>query len=858
MKFSNVAWCGLVLLLGFATHSPAAKRRSRRVLLTPANGYGAYHYPAQKWRATLGMQGDVAPAIADLDLDGTQDIIFQAVDGNRLVRLTDDGRVVWRVNLPEPEQVPDFGLAQTGVTLGDVNRDGALDILLTEGKILLCFSPEGKERWRRTFGEAIFSQPTIADLEGDGKPEILVGANDNKLHVLTSDGKDKWNFATKSWIVGGVSVGDFDGDGKLETVFGSMDYKIYCLDAKGLKKWEFATEEWVETAPVIADVDRDGKLEVLGVSDDGKFYCLSNLGTLKWQVELSSEKMPLRTYLAVGDLDHDGTLETIVPTSSGVAAINAFGDLLWQAPTSPVTGSPLVIDLNGDGWQEVVFATKDGQLMALNSSAQTRWQVSLGQVVEATPAICDADHDGKYEIYVANLMQSSRNSGFFTQYEITAPGGNGQWTSLHGDPYRTGFGTNAADFGRAQHRGGDYATDWEPFGVGARPKTGLQPPRQLRVAALPLDDAKGNRDGALDPGETATLKVRVSNVGRGPSYENLLTLDLGQSPLTINRNSLYIGWIAPGATKTATFRLTAPPLSQILDKMRQTTFRDVAAEEEYLPSSPLKIQAARSLPRTAKKLRNLKFETIDLKVLESGVLAAVSRAKVFNVPPLPPELTITQRQLLDGKSTLTAGNGNRRLDAGETAVLRLLLTNTNLTTAKRATVRLTSSTNDVLVTTPLATMENVVPYGGRWVSFGLRVARQTKLRRADLQLTTQTVTEKLGPAPPQVQTLSFPLNPTTLDTVPPEIQMISPATRIASLRGTWATVSGVIGDSSGMATFQFEHKNVPLSALKSAGAGKWRFSFVRALKLGENVFPLSATDNAGNTSTTWVRVVRKP
>jgi outer membrane protein assembly factor BamB len=850
----------LALALAALLTAPCAdaqKRKSRRQLLRPASGYGIGHYPVLKWRTTLGMEGNATPAIADLDLDGAMDIVFPTVNGNQLCRLTDNGRVVWRVGLPELEEVPDVGVANSGVTLGDVNRDGTLDILLTAGKTLLCFAPDGKERWRRTFKEAILSQPTIADLDADGKPEILVGANDNRLHVLTSAGKDKWGFATKSWIVGGVATGDLDGDGQLETVFGSMDYKIYCLNSRGQKKWEFATEEWVQSSPVIADVERDGKPEVLCASDDGRLYCLSNLGTLKWQHEFSSEKTDMRTYLAVGDLDRDGAVETVLPLTDGnLIAVNAFGDRLWTAATEGVAGSPLIVDLNGDGWQEVLFATTDGTLKALDTWGQPRWTASLGQSVEMTPALADVDSDGQYEIYVANLMTESRESGFFSQFEMTSKGGVGQWTALKGDPYRTGAHVNAADFGRAQHRGGDYATDWEPFGVGARPKSRLQPPRQLRVTALPLDDAKGNRDGALDPGETAIFKVRVANVGRGPSYENLLTLDLGDSPLTLNRRSLYIGWIAPGAAKTATFRLSAPPLAQVLERMRQTAFRDVAATEDE-PASPTRIQAARPLPRTAKKLRRLKFETIALRVYESGVLAALSAAKVFNVPPLPPELSIVQRQLIDNKSNLTLGNGNRRLDAGESAVLRLLLTNTNLTTAKRATVRLTSSNKDILVTTPLATLENIVPYGGRWVSFGLRVARQTKAPKVELQLTTQTFVEKLGPAPPRTQTLSFALGKAALDTAPPMITVTAPAARLASLRGAVVTIRGTIGDASGITAFSFNRQNV-LTTLKKSGAGRWSFAFTRPLKIGENVFPLSATDGAGNSATTWVRIIRKP
>src|SRR5690606_9454627 len=117
-----------------------------------------------------------------------------------------------------------------------------------------------------------------------------------------------------------------------------------------------------------------------------------------------------------------------------------------------------------------------------------------------------------------------------------------------------------------------------------------------------------------------------------------------------------------------------------------------------------------------------------------GVLAAASEARVLNMPPLPPRIRPHQRQLLDSKGRLTAGNGNGRLDAGETAVLRLLLVNENLTTAKNATAVLRSGSADVLVATPQAQLGTVVPYGGRWVSFSLRAARVTKGRSVPLTL----------------------------------------------------------------------------------------------------------------------------
>jgi hypothetical protein len=121
-----------------------------------------------------------------------------------------------------------------------------------------------------------------------------------------------------------------------------------------------------------------------------------------------------------------------------------------------------------------------------------------------------------------------------------------------------------------------------------------------------------------------------------------------------------------------------------------------------------------------------------------------------------------------------------------------------------------------------------------------------------------TLTTQAHAAPPHVEQITLPLRRGSVDVTPPQIALTSPASRIATTRQDHVTITGTVADGSGVAAFRFEREPVPLAELKPLGPGRYRFSLERALKVGENVFPITAADGAGNTVTLWVRVVRRP
>jgi hypothetical protein len=76
---------------------------------------------------------------------------------------------------------------------------------------------------------------------------------------------------------------------------------------------------------------------------------------------------------------------------------------------------------------------------------------------------------------------------------------------------------------------------------------------------LVIHDFQGNNNGALDPGETADFLVTLINDGHAP-VENVVATVTSSNPLvTVSGNPASYGSLAPGASATRTFVVTASP-----------------------------------------------------------------------------------------------------------------------------------------------------------------------------------------------------------------------------------------------------------------------------------------------------------
>ncbi len=348
--------------------------------------------------APLFNQMDSNPAVIDMDLDGTPDIVLATHAGNvgeavlRVVR-GDDYSVLWEVR---DESLRVHGASSP--TVGDIDGDGFPEVLIPHmDDRLMAFEEDGTLKWKapRIWGGIGDGSASLANLDGEGLPEIIIGAT-----VLEAeDGSIRWQGNAAGGTgrgnngLGALSVvADLDLDGVPEVVAGRTAYR-----ADGSVFWEAALDDGF---PGVADFDGDDFPEIVLVAQ-GSVYLLEHDGEVIW----GPLDLPGRNDGGapnIGDVDDDGVPEIGVAGGQAYLVIESDGTIKWEAETqdtsSGVTGSTM-FDFNGDGRTEIVYGDelslriyrgRDGEVLyELPKSSGTRLEY---------PLVADSDGDGRAEI----------------------------------------------------------------------------------------------------------------------------------------------------------------------------------------------------------------------------------------------------------------------------------------------------------------------------------------------------------------------------------------------------------------------------------------------------------------------------
>ncbi|MGD9201245.1 MAG: CARDB domain-containing protein, partial [Chitinispirillia bacterium] len=111
--------------------------------------------------------------------------------------------------------------------------------------------------------------PTIADFNGDLKPEIGI-AGKNSYTVLNGDGSVKWKTPVpyQSINITGTSVFDFEGDGTAEVIYFDEENLKICHGSDGYILNEYKLTSGIRfESPLIIDVDNDQNAEIVAVNN---------------------------------------------------------------------------------------------------------------------------------------------------------------------------------------------------------------------------------------------------------------------------------------------------------------------------------------------------------------------------------------------------------------------------------------------------------------------------------------------------------------------------------------------------------------------------------------------------------------
>lgn len=304
-----------------------------------------------------------SPALADLLGDGEVEFVTA---GERVGDPTPTGGQWLRAERYDGTLLAGFpvefhGFANTYPVVGDVDGDGQLEIALVgmiqEGVSgVLVYDRGGGLKRALPLGQEIFwgSAPALADLDGDGVPEIVV-QTDSALNVLRGDGSSYGDWAEPQlfWAQDSAPmVGDVDGDGYPEIVVTQSHglFEVYDRHGNLLPGFPKQLPLGSNAASAIADLDGDGRNEIViaaGYSGqyvgDGKAWSATEgtTGNVErvWVYRLGGQRHgPVQWGQFMGNAQHTGTaapsraarrtfhrLTVSLPASSDI-----IGDVLSQ------------------------------------------------------------------------------------------------------------------------------------------------------------------------------------------------------------------------------------------------------------------------------------------------------------------------------------------------------------------------------------------------------------------------------------------------------------------------------------------------------------------------------------------------
>lgn len=199
----------------------------------------------------------------DWDDDGIMDIVA----GNAVYRK--DGSVLRWLGL---SSAPSNRYTEDAIpAIADLNGDGKPDVVKVNWGYVVAILNNGTELWRQAVpGGGNGGPPTIADFDGDGDPDVGV-AGKGAYGVFRNDGTLLWQVPVtdESSSVTGSSVFDFEGDGVAEVVYAD-EYSLWVFagpTGRVLMREQSHGSATLYENPVIADVDNDGQTEIVIVSN---------------------------------------------------------------------------------------------------------------------------------------------------------------------------------------------------------------------------------------------------------------------------------------------------------------------------------------------------------------------------------------------------------------------------------------------------------------------------------------------------------------------------------------------------------------------------------------------------------------
>jgi len=396
-------------------------RTGELVLLDGATGMEKWRIAHEPDNMQFGSLGRSTLAIGDVSGDGVPDIIYAGrAEGNNWLApvhaVDGQGQLLWTAQLANDE-IARVRIEQASVTVANLDDDPEAEVAL--GAMII--DHDGLVVWNQDDNGVQFGTPlnnntplyfgglaTVADLDGDDKPELITGreawkidwvAGDPPMVTLSLFWANDMNPVMAQNNDGWPSIADLDGDGKPEVVLTAWP-AIRVINGQTGQLWcgVDATDAAclmnpaLRTAPIqikggslggpatIADFDGDGRPEAAVTG--GTAFAVYDFNRPDEQVvKPNADAMPApgamyarwtasiqdtssaATGASAFDFQGDGVVEVIQQDECFARVFDgATGAVLLEIMNSSSTihEYPLVADVDGDGTSELIMVANLG------------------------------------------------------------------------------------------------------------------------------------------------------------------------------------------------------------------------------------------------------------------------------------------------------------------------------------------------------------------------------------------------------------------------------------------------------------------------------------------------------------------
>ena len=345
---------------------------------------------------------------------------------------------------PAPVVYQSGGNISDAIAVADVNKDGKLDVIVVNANPLglgsigvLLGNGDGTLQTAATYPVKFSGADAVAigDLNGDGWPDLVVGASDGfgvvSLNVLLNKGDGTFEAAVSysaGTDISSVAIADVNGDGNLDVIaldeldktetHSAVEVLLGNGDGRLGKAvtYELTVGETAGLSLAAADLNGDGKPDLVVTDGDNQgnafIDVLLNKGDGTFPSEAIYPSGVFGSSVILGDVNGDGKLDAIIAGRDGsLSVLFGKGDGTFGAATEYPTGLTLPAsvamgDFNGDGTPDLAVASAPG--LGISPKGKVAVLLNNGHGTFQSPITYGTGGRNAFSVAVGNLTPGGK------------------------------------------------------------------------------------------------------------------------------------------------------------------------------------------------------------------------------------------------------------------------------------------------------------------------------------------------------------------------------------------------------------------------------------------------------------------